>query len=87
MAVNSAQLEASRVLTLNYKPRTPVANTRGLDKAEIISLLQGGVPPARIADLVRQRGIKFSPHTGDLNEIRAAGGTDDLLQAIQQAPR
>jgi hypothetical protein len=86
VAVNSAQLEATRVLTLNYKPKTAAANTKGLDKAEIISLLQGGVPPARITDLVRQRGVKFSPSAGDLKAIRTAGGTDELIQAIQAAP-
>ena len=85
IAVNSAQLEATRVLTLNYKPKTAAANTKGLDKAEIISLLQGGVPPARITDLIRQRGVKFSPSEGDLTAIRTAGGTGELIQAIQQA--
>jgi hypothetical protein len=85
IAVNSAQLEATRVLTLNYTPKTAAANTKGLDKAEIISLLQGGVPAARITDLVRQRGIKFSPSAGNLKAIRTAGGTNELIQAIQQA--
>jgi hypothetical protein len=85
IAVNSAQLEATRVLTLNYKPKTAAANTKGLDKQNIVGLLQGGVSSARIEDLIRQRGVKFSPSKGDLNEIRAAGGTNDLIQAIQQA--
>jgi hypothetical protein len=85
IAVNSAQLEATRVLTLTYKPKTAAANTKGLDKKNIIGLLQGGVPSARITDLIRQRGIKFSPSVGDLKAIRTAGGTDELIQAIQQA--
>jgi hypothetical protein len=85
IAVNSAQLEATRVLTLNYKPKTAAANTKGLDKQNIVGLLQGGVSSARIEDLIRQRGVKFSPSKGDLNEIRSAGGTNDLIQAIQQA--
>jgi hypothetical protein len=36
-------------------------------------------------DLIKDRGIKFSPSADDLNEIRGAGGTDELIQALQQA--
>ena len=78
-------MQAKLVLTVNYKPKTAPVNTKGLDKQDIVGLLQGGVPPARIVDLINQRGIKFSPSADDLNEIRAAGGTDELIQAIQQA--
>ena len=85
IASNSAQVEARLDLTVHYKPKTAPANPRALDRLEIEGLLQGGVPPARIADLVKERGIKFSPSTDDLNAIRAAGGTDDLIEAIQQA--
>ena len=62
----------------------PVA-PKGLSKEEIISLLHGEVPSSRVADLVRERGIKFSPADADLNQIRSEGGTDELIQAIQQA--
>jgi hypothetical protein len=85
VAANSAQVEAKLVLTVNYKPKTAPVNAKGLDKQDIVGLLQGGVPPARLIDLIKDRGIKFSPSADDLNEIRAAGGTDDLIQAIQQA--
>jgi hypothetical protein len=85
VAANSDQVDAKLVVTINYKPKTAPVNTKGLDKPEIISLLQGGVPPARITDLIRERGIKFSPGADDLNEIRTAGGTDELIKAIQQA--
>jgi hypothetical protein len=85
VAANSAQVEAKLVLTVNYKPKTAPTNTKGLDKQDIVGLLQGGVPPARIVDLIKERGIKFSPSADDLNEIRTAGGTDELIQAIQQA--
>jgi hypothetical protein len=85
VAANSANVQAKLVLTVNYKPKTAPVNTKGLDKQDIVGLLQGGVPPARIVDLINQRGIKFSPSADDLNEIRAAGGTDELIQAIQQA--
>jgi hypothetical protein len=91
-AANSAQVEAKMVVTINYKPKTvaekpkPAAiNPRALDRLDIIGLLQGGVAPERLIDLVKDRGIKFSPSADDLAEIRNAGGTDDLIQAIQQA--
>jgi len=79
VASNSAQVEAKLDLTIHYKP------TRALDRKDILGLLQGGVPPRRVADLVKQRGIKFSPSADDLNAIRAAGGTAALIEAIQQA--
>ena len=60
-------------------------NPKALDKAEIISLLSGQVPSARVAEIVKEQGIKFSPAADDLNEIRAAGGTDELILAIQKA--
>jgi hypothetical protein len=56
-----------------------------LDKQDIIDLLKGAVPSARLADLVKERGVKFAPTDHDLNEIRAAGGEDDLVDAIKQA--
>jgi hypothetical protein len=61
-------------------------NSKGLGKDEILSLLKGEVPSARVADLVKQRGIKFAPAPNDLKEIRGAGGGDDLIDAINQAP-
>jgi hypothetical protein len=85
VAANSAHIEAKLDLTVQYKPKAAPVNPRALDRQEVIALLQGGVPPERIADLIKQRGIKFSPSPDDLNAIRAAGGTDDLIEAIQQA--
>ena len=85
VASNAAHVQSTLAFTVDYKPKTATVNPRALDQQEIISLLQGGVPPARIADLVKDRGIKFPASADDLNAIRAAGGTDDLIQAIQQA--
>jgi hypothetical protein len=85
VATNAAHLETKLVFQVRYTPKpAPVAPT-GLSKDDIISLLHGGVSSARVADLVRDRGIKFSPEEADLNQIRAEGGTDELVQAIQQA--
>jgi hypothetical protein len=85
VAANSAHVEATLSLTIHYKPKAVVVNPRALDRLEIEGLLQGGVPPARIVDLIKERGVKFSPAADDLNTLRAAGATDDLIDAIQQA--
>jgi hypothetical protein len=66
------------------QPAEP-SNSKGLGKAEILSLLRGDVPSARVAALVKEHGIKFAPTQGDLSDIRAAGGGDDLVGAITQA--
>lgn len=85
VASNSAHMEAKVDVTVDYKPKAAVVNPRALDRAEIVGLLQGGVPSERIIDLIKQRGVKFSPNADDVSTIRGAGGTDDLIGAIQQA--
>jgi hypothetical protein len=85
VASNSAQVETKLDFTLHYQPKTAPVNPRALGREEIIALLQGAVPSARVADLVKERGIKFSPSEDDLNAIRTAGGADDLIEAIRQA--
>ena len=84
-AANSGHVEANVAFTIHYTPKAAPVNPRALDKTAIISLLVGAVPPPRIVAIVKERGIKFAPTTDDLNEIRAAGGNDELLQALQQA--
>ena len=84
-AGNSAHLETKVAFTIHYTPKAAPVNTRGLDKAEIISLLVGAVPALRVVDIVKERGIKFNPTADDLSEIRAAGGGDELIQAVQEA--
>jgi hypothetical protein len=85
VASNSAHVESILDLTVDYKPKVAPVNPRALDRTEIIGLLQGGVQPSRVADLIKERGIKFSLSADDVDAIRAAGGTDDLIEAIQQA--
>jgi hypothetical protein len=84
-ASNSAHVETKVAFTVRYTPKAAPVNPKALDKPDIISLLAGAVPSSRVAEIVKERGIKFSPTTDDLNEIRAAGGSDDLIQAIQGA--
>jgi hypothetical protein len=78
-------VETKLAFTLHYTPKVAPSNPRALSKQEIVSLLQGEVPNARIEDLIKERGIKFSPTADDLNDIRRAGGNEELIQAIQQA--
>lgn len=93
-ATNAAHAEAKVTFIARYTPPTPPrekpqqsvqTNPKGLAKSDIIDLLKGDVPSARLADLVKERGIKFVPTDHDLNEIRAAGGGDDLVEEIKQA--
>jgi hypothetical protein len=89
-AVNSAHGQANVRFIARLNPSAPKArptepsNSKGLGKAEILSLLQGAVPSARVAELVKERGLKFVPTPDDLKEIRSAGGGDDLIDAINQ---
>jgi hypothetical protein len=84
-AVNTAHVETHLVVRVHFRPKTAVVNLRGLDKQEILGLLHGGVPASHVADLVKERGIKFRPTADDLNLIRAEGGSDELIQAVQKA--
>jgi hypothetical protein len=85
VATNQAQATSKFSFVAHYTPKAAPPNPRALDKQDIISLLQGGVLNARVVEIVKDRRIKFSPSADDLNDIRAAGGNDDLIQAIHQA--
>jgi hypothetical protein len=85
IASNAAHAETKVAFVVRFTPKPAPVAPKGLSKEEIISLLQGEVPSARVAELIRERGIKFSPTDADLNQIRAEGATDELIQAIQQA--
>ena len=47
-------------------------------------MLSGDVPPKRVAKLARERGIDFQITPEIEKELRAAGGTDDLLIALRE---
>ncbi len=84
-AVNAAHVETHFAVRVHYTPKVAPSNPRALDKQKIIDLLQGGVPNPRVVEIIKERGIKFRPTADDLDVIRAQGGSDDLIQAIQQA--
>jgi hypothetical protein len=85
VATSPAKATAHFQFVAHFTPKAAPVNPRALGKEEIISLLQGDVPASRVAELVRDRGIKFTPAPADLNDIRAAGGSEELIQTIQQA--
>jgi len=84
-AANAAGVETHFMVLVHYTPKAAPPNPRALDKQEILGLLHGGVPATRVMELIKERGIKFRPTADDLNVIRAEGGSDELIQAIQQA--
>ena len=84
-ASNSAHVETTLDFTLHYAPKVVTPNPHALSMKDIVSLLQGDVPNARIVDLVKEHGLKFALTDDDLNQIRHAGGSEDLIEAIQQA--
>lgn len=83
-ATNSAHVETKIAFNVQYTPKAAPVNPRALARADIISLLVGAVPVSRVAEVVKERGVKFKPTADDLNDIRAAGGSDELIQAIQE---
>jgi hypothetical protein len=85
VASNSAHVETKLAFTLHYTPKVEPPNPRTLSKEEIVSLLQGDVPSARIEKLIKERGINFAPTADDLSDFRQAGANEELMKAIQQA--
>ncbi len=88
VAMNSARGEARFEFNAHYTPPAPPApapNPKALDKQDIVDLLKNFVPSTRVADLVRQYGLKFTPTEADLSDIRQAGGDEELIEAIHQA--
>ncbi|MBZ5514420.1 MAG: PEGA domain-containing protein [Acidobacteriia bacterium] len=56
-----------------------------LSKAEIIDLLKSDVPPARVEELVAEKGMAFRMTAQTERELRAAGANDSLLRALRAA--
>jgi hypothetical protein len=87
VALNRAQGQAKLAFVARYTPPAapPAPNPKALGKQDILDLLKGFVTSQRVAALVKERGVKFTPTANDLAEIRAAGGQDDLINALKQA--
>lgn len=94
VATNAAHAVAKVIFTAHYTPPPPPVekpvqtvqtNSKALAEADIIDLLKGDVSSERVAQLVKDRGIKFVPSEDDLKDVRAAGGGDDLVNALKAA--
>jgi hypothetical protein len=78
--------------TTTAPPRTttstaPAANVPAgppLSKAEIVTMLQGGIPAARVEQFVEKRGVNFQVTPDVAREITAAGGNRSLVGAITE---
>ena len=64
------------------RPNSGVPPGPPLAKNEIITLLQSGVPPARVEQFVEVRGVSFSITPQIAREIKDAGGNNALIGAI-----
>jgi hypothetical protein len=63
-------------------------SSKQLTKEDVLDLLTGDVPAERVATIVRERGVSFTLTPGVEDQIRQAGGNDELLKAIRElAPK
>lgn len=82
---------ARPVTTTTAPPRpnttAPAANIPDgppLSKSEIVTMLQGGINPARVEQFVEKRGVSFQVTPEIAREITAAGGNRSLVGAITE---
>jgi Flp pilus assembly protein TadD len=64
---------------------TAGAQQEPLDQVRVFALLAGGVESHRVTMLVQQRGIDFEPTDDYFQEVRLAGGEDELISALKGA--
>ena len=62
--------------------RTSGGQQRPLTESDLLRLLSGGVYCGRVAMLVRERGISFSPTKRDVNLLQKAGANEELERAV-----
>ena len=68
-------------------PPAPESKPKAFNKAGILDLLNNFVPSSRVADLVKQYGLRFNPSEADFQDIRDAGGKDELIAALREAAK
>ena len=56
-----------------------------INQLQVFALLAGQVPSRRVTMLVQERGIDFDPTDAYLQEVRLAGGEDELVSALKSA--
>jgi len=67
------------------QPPEPASAKKPLNQVQVFALLAGGVPSHRVTMLVQERGIDFEPTDDYLQEVRLAGGEDELIGALKGA--
>jgi tetratricopeptide (TPR) repeat protein len=67
------------------KPPEPASAKKPLNQVQVFALLVGQVSSHRVAMLVQERGIDFEPTDDYLQEVRLAGGEDELISALKSA--
>lgn len=73
------------VLTQGELPGASPPTHAQLSRVDIEKLLRGGVTPRRVAELVKQKGVDFTPDEATEGRLRQAGATDELLLTIAKA--
>jgi len=67
------------------KPPEPASAKKPLNQVQVFALLVGQVPSHRVTMLVQERGIDFEPTDDYLQEVRLAGGEEELIGALKGA--
>jgi tetratricopeptide (TPR) repeat protein len=67
------------------KPPEPASAKKPLNQVQVFALLVGQVSSHRVTMLVQERGIDFEPTDDYLQEVRLAGGEDELIDALKGA--
>jgi hypothetical protein len=67
------------------KPPEPASARKPINQVQVFALLVGQVPSLRVSMLVKERGIDFDPTDDYLQEVRLAGGEDELVSALKGA--
>ena len=66
-------------------PPEPASARKPINQVQVFALLVGQVPSHRVCMLVEERGIDFDPTDDYLQEVRLAGGEDELISALKSA--
>jgi len=78
---NDAFLEALRAA----KAPGAAGASKPLRQVQILALLAGGVPPERVAILLKERGIDFDVKDDFIQQVRRSGGDDETIGALKNA--
>jgi hypothetical protein len=65
----------------------PAQQPAPLSKGDVLELIAAGVPSARLAGLVEERGISFEVTPEAAEELRKAGASEELLVALKLAAK